>query len=203
MTENAEELSLRQKPWWHFWEDFQRDVRHLQIDYSVREREKQIRKIVDDNGFKFKIFFVAASGFLASSYSLFATNVITSSLEYVYPPCGRLSGNASEVIDLVTLVGAAVGMVFMGHLADRSGRKKLYGLELAILIVATMGVVQASEGFMAKNKDGTTKNSMDIYAWISFWRFTLGFGIGAEVSFKLPELDTQLISLSSILYQLS
>jgi MFS transporter, PHS family, inorganic phosphate transporter len=145
---------------------------------------------VDDNGFKFMIFFVAASGFLASSYSLFATNVVMPSLFYVYPPCGRLSDNASDVIDLLTFIGAVVGMVSMGHLADRSGRKRLYGLELAILIIATMGVVQASEGFMADNPEGTYDHSMDIYAWISWWRFILGIGIGAGVSFRLYESGT-------------
>jgi PHS family inorganic phosphate transporter-like MFS transporter len=115
----------------------------------------------------------------------FATNVIMPSLEYVYAPCNRLSGNISEVIDLVTFVGAVIGMISIGLLADRAGRKKLYGLELAILIVGTMGVVQASEGFVAHNQDGSTKPSMDIYDWISFWRFMLGFGIGAG-KFQLP-----------------
>jgi PHS family inorganic phosphate transporter-like MFS transporter len=138
---------------------------------------------VDDNGFKFTIFFVAASGFLATSYSLFATNVITPSLYYLYPICGR-SSNVAEVIDLVTLVGAVVGMVSMGHLADRAGRKRLYGGELAILIFATMGVVQAFGGFMIQalgKPDGTYDAAMDIYDWISWWRFMLGFGIGAGV----------------------
>jgi PHS family inorganic phosphate transporter-like MFS transporter len=103
----------------------------------------------------------------------------------VYPPCDRLSGNVGEVIDLVTLLGSVIGMISMGHLADRAGRKKLYGLELTVLIVATIGVVQASEGFVAHNQDGSTQYSMDIYAWICFWRFLLGFGIGAG-KFKLP-----------------
>ncbi|KAG5792189.1 hypothetical protein H9Q69_008777 [Fusarium xylarioides] len=55
-----------------FWIDYNEEVKHLvEIDYSTREREKQITKIVDDGGFKIRVFFVAASGFLASSYSLF------------------------------------------------------------------------------------------------------------------------------------
>jgi PHS family inorganic phosphate transporter-like MFS transporter len=111
---------------------------------------------------------VAASGFVASSYSLFATNVLMPALYYVYPPCGRLSNTASEVIDELTLIGIVVGMLVMGHLADRSGRKKWYGVELSLLIIGTFGVVQSSEGYMVQNLDGTYTHSMDVYSWVSW-----------------------------------
>jgi MFS transporter, PHS family, inorganic phosphate transporter len=142
-------------------------------------------KIVDDGGFKGIIFLVVSSGFLATSYSLFATDVLTPSLYYVYPPCGRLDNNSGEVIDQVTFVGMILGMLVMGHLADLSGRKKWYGIELSLLIVATMGLIQASEGFMVLNADGSTSHSMDIYSWLAWWRFLIGFGIGAEVRIPL------------------
>lgn len=79
---------------------------------------------------------------------------------------------------MLTLVGSICGMLIMGHLADRGGRKKLYGLELLILIVSTMGMTQASNGVLSKDN----KPSMDIYGWLAWWRIALGFGIGAEVS---------------------
>ncbi|CAJ2510232.1 Uu.00g061320.m01.CDS01 [Anthostomella pinea] len=171
---------VKRRPWWHLWVDYHREVKHLVIDYSFRERERQISKIVDDGGFNTTVFFVAASGFLASSYSLFSMNVVTPSLFYLYPPNGRLSPGPGFVIDELTLIGTVLGMVVMGHLADRSGRKTWYGVELLILIIATMGVVQSSEGFMVQESGGTYKSSMDIYSWISWWRLILGFGIGAE-----------------------
>ncbi|KAF5988997.1 inorganic phosphate transporter PHO84 [Fusarium bulbicola] len=161
-----------------FWIDYNEEVKHLvEIDYSTREREKQITKIVDDGGFKIRVFFVAASGFLASSYSLFSVDILSIALFYVYPPCDRLGQDPGLIIDELTLTGTILGMLLMGHLADRSGRKKWYGAELTILIVATIGMVQASEGYTAiKN----TRSSMNIYSWIAWWRFLLGFGIGAE-----------------------
>jgi MFS transporter, PHS family, inorganic phosphate transporter len=146
---------------------------------SPEERERQIRKIVDDTGFNGRIFFVAASGFLASSYSLFSTSVTTPALYFVYPPCGRLAGKASLIIDQLTLVGTVLGMLIVGHTADLFGRKRLYGLELVIIIVATMGLVQAGEGYMYVDQRNVTQHSMDIYSWIGWWRALLGFGIGA------------------------
>ncbi|ENH73441.1 Inorganic phosphate transporter PHO84 [Fusarium oxysporum f. sp. cubense race 1] len=161
-----------------FWIDYNEEVKHLvEIDYSTREREKQITKIVDDGGFKIRVFFVAASGFLASSYSLFSVDILSIALFYVYPPCNRLGQDPGLIIDELTLTGTILGMLLMGHLADRSGRKKWYGAELTILIVATIGMVQASEGYTAVN---ITRSSMNIYSWIAWWRFLLGFGIGAE-----------------------
>ena len=42
-------------------------------------------------------------------------------------------------INLTTLAGTIIGAIVFGFLADRHGRKKIYGLELAIVIVATIG----------------------------------------------------------------
>ncbi|KAJ4152620.1 hypothetical protein NW754_004417 [Fusarium falciforme] len=163
---------------YRFWLSYPEELGPEQ-DYTTREIERQITKIVNDGGFKFRVFFVAASGFLASSYSLFAVDFLSIALFYVYPPNDRLGRDPSLVIDELTLVGTILGMLVMGHLADRSGRKKWYGAELAILIVATMGMVQSSEGLMAENGNGPDR-SMSIYSWVSWWRFLLGFGIGAE-----------------------
>lgn len=121
-------------------------------------------------------------------------------LYYVYPPCGRLLGSlAGEVIDELTLIGTVLGMLVMGHLADRSGRKRWYGVELGVIIVATIGVVQSSEGFMVLASDGTYQHSMDIYSWIAWWRFMIGFGIGSEVLYALTPVPERLQSLKSLL----
>lgn len=73
-------------------------------------------------------------------------------------------------------------MLIVGHTADLFGRKRLYGLELIVIIVATMGLVQAGEGYMYQDNAGVSQHSMDVYAWIAWWRTLLGFGIGAGES---------------------
>ncbi|PKS13143.1 hypothetical protein jhhlp_000485 [Lomentospora prolificans] len=179
------EGAVRRRRRWQWWNrDVHDEVSYLTtVNYSVKERETQILRLVDDNGFNFKVFFVAASGFLASSYSLFSTNVVTPAVNYIYPACGRLGKDSGSVIDLLTLVGTIIGMLTVGHLADRAGRKRLYGFELCILIIATIGMVQAGEGFMYQLDDGIKyEGSMNMYAWIAWWRTTLGYGIGAEAT---------------------
>lgn len=88
------------------------------------------------------------------------------------------------VLDQIGHVAALVSMIVVGHLADLYGRKRLYGYELVLLVVATLGIVQASEGYRAQVLDGDgnvqVKVTMDIYAWLGFWRFCLGLAIGAE-----------------------
>jgi MFS family permease len=66
-------------------------------------------------------------------------------------------------------------MILFGHLADRWGRKKLYGIELLTVIVASICLAQASEG-----KEIAGQTSMNIYGWLIAFRFLLGIGLGAE-----------------------
>jgi PHS family inorganic phosphate transporter-like MFS transporter len=117
---------------------------------------------------------VASSGFFTDSYNLFAANVILPSIAYVYWP-DRTDRLPELRINVVTLLGSLVGMLLFGFLADKYGRRKLYGLELIVVIFGTLGIVQASNGYW----NGSGK-SMDIMGWLVFWRFFMGMGIGAE-----------------------
>ncbi|KAI9839526.1 MAG: hypothetical protein M1819_002152 [Sarea resinae] len=51
------------------------------------------------------------------------------------------------------------------------GRKKMYGLELLLVIGATLGVVMCSTG---------EHNSMNVFAWLIWWRIVVGIGVGAD-----------------------
>lgn len=47
----------------------------------------------------------------------------------------------------------------------------MYGVELVLLITATLGVVMSSRG-----EDG----SMNVYGWLIWWRICVGIGVGAD-----------------------
>jgi Sugar (and other) transporter len=81
-----------------------------------------------------------------------------------------LPAHQQTAINLATLVGTIIGQLTFGILADRYGRKRMYGYELIIVIVATVGLALCSKG---------AQSSVNILAWIISWRLLMGIGIGA------------------------
>ncbi|KAI9346886.1 major facilitator superfamily domain-containing protein [Obelidium mucronatum] len=66
--------------------------------------------------------------------------------------------------------GNLVGQVSFGILGDKLGRKRMYGVELIIMIVCTIGSALCAP--MA--------NGWSILVLLSIWRFFLGIGIGGD-----------------------
>jgi PHS family inorganic phosphate transporter-like MFS transporter len=97
-------------------------------------------------------------------YNLFSTNVILASVAFVYWPNGpEWSG---LLINFFTLFGSVVGQVSFGYLADRYGRTRLYGIELVLVIVSTIGVATSSRGY----------NDLSFLGLFTWWRFVMGIG---------------------------
>lgn len=127
---------------------------------------RQLRYELDLNDWNLRIWGVAASGFLTDSYNLFSTNVILASLSYVYFPHDRWPG---LLINLMTLFGSVLGQLSFGFLADWYGRTRLYGTELVVVIVSTIGVATSAYAY--------DMSFLGLFVW---WRFVMGIGIGAE-----------------------
>lgn len=128
---------------------------------------------------------MAASGFLAASYSIFSTSLTAPAIGFLYPGTPR----TPLIINLTTLSGSVFGMLVFGYLADRYSRRSVYRTALAIVIFATLGMASAGPG---------VGNSMDVYGWIGFWRALVGIGIGAVVGFTRASIHMALIDRSSI-----
>jgi len=60
-------------------------------------------------------------------------------------------------------------MIGFGWLADRWGRRKMYGVELAIIALATLAQSLASPS-----------RALTITGLIIFWRVVMGIGIGGD-----------------------
>jgi MFS transporter, PHS family, inorganic phosphate transporter len=106
---------------------------------------------------------------------------------------GNMPLNVTTAFNSATLLGVVAGQVAFGVLADRYGRKKMYGLELLIVIFATLGLALSSRG---------EANSIHIVGWLIFWRLLMGFGIGGDYPLSavitaeyVPLLRNQAISL--------
>ncbi|VUC25915.1 unnamed protein product [Clonostachys rosea] len=172
MTDNTQSNRGR---WWDRYNPAP-DTEHIR---NRNEREREILRILDSIGFNWPVFIAVSAGFLASSYTIFSSNIIIPALRYVYPSENESDQyyfpHPSLTIDMVTIGTTTVGMLVFGHLADLLGRKRLYGLELIIIILGTVGMIQTSDGFSNGHE-----HSLDLYAAIATWRGIQGLGIGAE-----------------------
>jgi MFS transporter, PHS family, inorganic phosphate transporter len=117
---------------------------------------------------------VAGVGFFTDAYDIFAIGLVTPMLGVVYwhdakSSPGKINANADTAIKVATSGGTVIGQVGFGILADLVGRKRMYGLELILIIFATLGQALSS------NSPGVT-----IVGVIIFWRVLMGVGIGGD-----------------------
>ena len=115
---------------------------------------------------------MAGIGFFTDSYDILAINLVTSILGMVYwqgPDLGELPTNVSTGLKAATSGGAVLGQIGFGWLADVIGRRKMYGVELAIIIIATLA-----------QSLSTPSPAMTMTGVLIFWRVIMGIGIGGD-----------------------
>ncbi|PHH66083.1 hypothetical protein CDD81_608 [Ophiocordyceps australis] len=123
---------------------------------------------------------VAGVGFLLDSYDIFAINLITILLGMVFwsgdetesgfgGNNGLLPDSTNQALKGSTSAGIIIGMVLFGWLADALGRRRMYGVELAIIIFGTFSCALVS-----------SSPSISSSALLIFWRVFLGIGIGGD-----------------------
>lgn len=102
-------------------------------------------------------------GFGTDAYIIFVMNVLLLVLTEEYPSV------SSSLISLVTtsvLVGAIVGQIMFGQLADRYGRTKMF--------MITMGIIGL---FSALSAGAPKLGGEGVFVWLAVARFFLGLGI--------------------------
>lgn len=106
-------------------------------------------------------------------FQLFAINSVVGMLGIVYwqTPKGHgvMPSSAQTAVKIASPVGAVLGQIVFGHLADRLGRKRIYGVELLIIIVATLTHALCAQSL-----------AFGIVSVVIFWRIILGIGIGGD-----------------------
>ncbi|KAK7035376.1 Urease [Paramarasmius palmivorus] len=123
--------------------------------------------------FHVKVCAVAGVGFFTDAYDIFAINIASVMLGYVYgtgePGAEKLGPDQELGVKVATPVGTLVGQVLFGWLADMVGRKKMYGVELMIIIITTFAQALSGNG-----------HAVGIIGVLVVWRFLLGVGIGGD-----------------------
>ncbi|KAI1465859.1 phosphate permease [Daldinia caldariorum] len=152
------------------YHNFHNDFLHIQ---DPNERRRLALAEIDKAPFGWyhvRACIVAGIGFFTDSYDIFAVSLLNTMLGIVYyPQLGKLPTSSDNAIKLSTSAGTVVGQLVFGWLADRVGRKRMYGLELIIIIFATLGQALSSGS-----------PSVNIVGLIIFWRVLLGVGIGGD-----------------------
>ncbi|CAJ1967133.1 unnamed protein product [Sphenostylis stenocarpa] len=125
--------------------------------------------------YHFTAIVIAGMGFFTDAYDLFCISLVTKLLGRLYytqpgaPKPGTLPPNVQASVVGVALCGTLAGQLFFGWLGDKMGRKRVYGLTLALMVVCSIAS-GLSFGSTPKGVIGT----------LCFFRFWLGFGIGGD-----------------------
>ena len=113
---------------------------------------------------------LSGAGFLADAYDLFVINIVVDIMDkedYHQSLTDSMKAN----VKAMALIGAVVGQLGFGASADIIGRRRIFIITCALVIIGALGssLVTDSEG------------SFGIYSQLSFWRFILGVGVGKYI----------------------
>ncbi|KAI0694662.1 phosphate transporter [Cerioporus squamosus] len=140
--------------------------------FDLNERRKKTLEEVDKakiSWFHVRVVLVAGAGFFTDAYDIFAINIVAVMLGYVYGHNQKLSANQDLGVKVATPVGTVFGQLLFGWLADVFGRKRMYGIEMILIIVASFGQAMAGQA-----------HAVNIIGVLVVWRFIMGVGIGGD-----------------------
>ncbi|PIL29813.1 MFS general substrate transporter [Ganoderma sinense ZZ0214-1] len=140
--------------------------------YDLNEQRRATLQEVDKAKFSWfhvRVCLVAGVGFLTDAYDIFAINIASVMLGYVYGHDQALAPNQDLGIKVATPAGTVFGQLVFGWLADVFGRKRMYGIEMMLIIVASFGQAMCGQAQAA-----------NIIGVLVVWRVVLGVGIGGD-----------------------
>ena len=156
--------------------NFHNDFVHIQ---DPNERRRLALAEIDKAPFGWyhvRAIVVAGIGFFTDAYDIFAINLVTPMLGVVYwqnlkpaSKAGTIPSSSDTAIKVATSGGTVLGQLGFGWLADMVGRKRMYGLELIIIIFGTL-----AQSLSAPSP------AMSIVGLLIFWRVVMGVGIGGD-----------------------
>ena len=109
--------------------------------------------------FHLRALFATAVGFFASAYELFIIGIALELIREQWHLSARMTGLVGGIAFLATVAGAFT----FGHLADRYGRKSIYGIEAGLMVLGALLSAAAQNITM-----------------LLIARAILGFGIGGD-----------------------
>ncbi|KAJ0255949.1 hypothetical protein HA466_0089850 [Hirschfeldia incana] len=120
--------------------------------------------------YHFKAIIIAGMGLFTDAYDLFCIAPVLNMLGEIYYKEDSIGTPLLSTFYVISLLGAALGQLFVGYLGDRLGRRRVYGICLLIMVLSSFAC-----GFSVC----TTRRSC-VMASLGFFRFVLGLGIGGD-----------------------
>jgi MFS transporter, PHS family, inorganic phosphate transporter len=106
-----------------------------------------------------KILLTSGMGFFTDAYDLFVIGVVATMVTTQW----HIASYQKSLLSSLALLTAAVGAIVFGHVADKLGRRKIYGYEVVVLAVGALASAFAPSIW-----------------WLIGLRGVLGFGIGGD-----------------------
>ncbi|KAJ1914575.1 hypothetical protein IWQ60_008756 [Tieghemiomyces parasiticus] len=113
---------------------------------------------------------VAGAGFFTDAYDLFIINIASTMIAYTYYNQPTLPKDWDLGVKVSTSVGTLIGQLFFGWAGDRFGRKRIYGLELMLIIVGTFGSALSASAV----------HGFSVLTTLVIMRFIVGLGVGGD-----------------------
>lgn len=107
----------------------------------------------------FRVWIVCALGLFVDGFDLYVTSVA----EPLFQKSLSLSPFALGLAQAAAPIGAAIGAILIGYIADRIGRKSMLVFNFVLFVVATL----------------LSAASWNVYS-LCFFRLLVGFGVGAD-----------------------
>jgi MFS transporter, PHS family, inorganic phosphate transporter len=121
-----------------------------------------------DESLSFSRVLISGAGFLADAYDLFVINIVVDLMDKAgYKQ--DLTNSMKSNVKTMALIGAVVGQLGFGAVADLIGRRKVFITTCALVIFGAL---------LSATVQDTT--SFGIYSQLCLWRFLLGVGVGGE-----------------------
>src|SRR6266567_3221435 len=123
---------------------------------------KSVLAALDDSSlssFHLKAMITSGMGFFTDAYDLFIIGVVLA----ILTPLWHLNALDVSLLGSTSLIAAALGSLIFGRLADRLGRKFVYGYELVVLAIGAIA-------------SALSPNVL----FLLIFRFILGLGIGGD-----------------------
>src|SRR5205823_1025480 len=127
----------------------------------MKSSEDTLRQLDESplSSFHLKTVLTSGMGFFTDAYDLFVIGVVSTILKNVW----HVSTLEISLLSSTALLSAALGAVIFGRIADRLGRKFVYGYELLVLAAGAIASALAPDVF-----------------WLLIFRFILGIGVGGN-----------------------